>query len=643
MLTATFQKNCFSDTLNFCKLKLATALNVQKNKTEEYEDQNSSFNVIRRGCKITFLLQNNFQGDFDVGSYINFKLDNYYEKIVYLHNNNVKNSLDYFYIDEIHNISSNIIQITINVGHEEYIGMWDVNIIGKSTLNKPIFSTTVKIFIIFNPYDTSDPTFLDNEQFLSAYLLRDFDSVCYISNEDDKQMINCKPWRHCQFTIEAVEVTSILLKKLTKYNFLSISKRNDIINITRKLSFAINEWLLLGNWDRKSYHCDDRKPEEWDNSLDIFLIFIRNQNPVRWGQCFTFAPLFTSILRCLGIPTRTITCSDAGHDVQGSLVLERRILRKIKNGFQTESEEGIWTFHCWCEIWIKRYDLSCGIYDGWQVVDATPQTTSNGLRQRGPYPVKALFDGVVNLKYDGHLMFSEMNADIIDRVLEYDPIIKGYRDLGYQFDSHENPTQRTATTGGILVCPSTINPFIVDDITENYKPKDNTIESRKQIITALKSCKFYNNEHPVLESEQLKIPSETGHLILINTNSTKMNVGDTWIITVSFNNFTAYDEDVHYDFSISVCDNDKNLFGHIFTSSRRLVIPFKTKTIQTFTVDPSIYHIKDFNTNMIYIIKVKATNCLSRNVISTAIATRISKLAKEINFPKRKWTISKLI
>uniref|UniRef100_A0A0N5BWS3 TGc domain-containing protein n=1 Tax=Strongyloides papillosus TaxID=174720 RepID=A0A0N5BWS3_STREA len=629
--------------LTSCKLKLGTALNVQRNKTEEYEDQHSTFNVIRRGCKITFFLQKNFQGDFEVGSYLNFKLDDYYEKIVHLDNSNLKNSPDYFYIEEIHNISFNIVEITIVVGHEEHIGMWDICLIGTSTFNKPILSTNVKIFVIFNPYDPSDPTFLDNEQFLSAYLLRDIDSVCYISNEDDKQMINSKPWNHCQFTAAAVEVTSILLKKLTKHNFLNITKRNDIINITRKLSFAINEWLLLGNWDRKSYQQDARKPEEWDNSLDIFMIFLRNQIPARWGQCFTFAPLFTSILRCLGIPTRTITCSDAGHDIQGSLVLERRIIRTIKNGFQTESEEGIWTFHCWCEIWIKRYDLPSGIYDGWQVVDATPQTTSNGLRQRGPYPVKALFNGVVNLKYDGHLMFSEMNADIIDRVLEYDPKIKGYRDLGYQFDSQENSTQRTSTTGGILVCPSVINPFLAEDITENYKPKDGTIEWTNQFITALKSCKFYNNEHPVIESEQLKIPSETGQLILINTNSMKMNVGDTWVITVSFNNFTIYDEDIFYDFIISVCDNGKDLFGHIFKSTRRLIIPSKTKTIQTFTVNPSIYHIEDFNTNMIYIIKVKATNHLSRNVISTAIATRIGKLAKEINFPKRKWIPSKLI
>lgn len=34
-------------------------------------------------------------------------------------------------------------------------------------------------------------------------------------------------------------------------------------------------------------------------------------------------------------------------------------------------------FHCWNDVWMKRPDLPLG-YDGWQVVDATPQETSDG-------------------------------------------------------------------------------------------------------------------------------------------------------------------------------------------------------------------------------------------------------------------------
>ncbi len=35
-------------------------------------------------------------------------------------------------------------------------------------------------------------------------------------------------------------------------------------------------------------------------------------------------------------------------------------------------------FHVWVESWMKRPDLGRG-YDGWQVLDATPQEKSGGL------------------------------------------------------------------------------------------------------------------------------------------------------------------------------------------------------------------------------------------------------------------------
>ena len=35
-------------------------------------------------------------------------------------------------------------------------------------------------------------------------------------------------------------------------------------------------------------------------------------------------------------------------------------------------------FHTWSEVWMVRADLPAG-YGGWQVIDATPQLTSNGV------------------------------------------------------------------------------------------------------------------------------------------------------------------------------------------------------------------------------------------------------------------------
>lgn len=35
-------------------------------------------------------------------------------------------------------------------------------------------------------------------------------------------------------------------------------------------------------------------------------------------------------------------------------------------------------FHVWNEVWMKRSDLPGDVHDGWQVLDATPQETSQG-------------------------------------------------------------------------------------------------------------------------------------------------------------------------------------------------------------------------------------------------------------------------
>ena len=42
------------------------------------------------------------------------------------------------------------------------------------------------------------------------------------------------------------------------------------------------------------------------------------------------------------------------------------------------SGDSVWNFHVWNEAWMSRPDLIPGM-GGWQVVDATPQETSEGI------------------------------------------------------------------------------------------------------------------------------------------------------------------------------------------------------------------------------------------------------------------------
>ncbi|WAR23504.1 TGM1-like protein [Mya arenaria] len=69
-------------------------------------------------------------------------------------------------------------------------------------------------------------------------------------------------------------------------------------------------------------------------------------------------------------------------------------------------------FHVWNEVWMSRPDLDThGRFDGWQVIDSTPQEKSNGVFTCGPAPLAAIKEGMCNIKYDTGFVFAEVNAD----------------------------------------------------------------------------------------------------------------------------------------------------------------------------------------------------------------------------------------
>ncbi|XP_038187650.1 protein-glutamine gamma-glutamyltransferase 5 isoform X3 [Arvicola amphibius] len=185
------------------------------------------------------------------------------------------------------------------------------------------------------------------------------------------------------------------------------------------------------------------------------------------------------VMRCLGIPTRVITNFDSGHDTDRNLIIDEyydstgRILENMK-------KDTVWNFHVWNECWMARKDLPPG-YGGWQVLDATPQETSNGLYCCGPASVKAIKEGEVDLNYDTPFAFSMVNADCMSWLV---------------YGGKEQKLHRDTATVGNFISTKSIQSDERDDVTESYKYEEGSLQERQVFLKALQKLKAGRSPGP---------------------------------------------------------------------------------------------------------------------------------------------------
>uniref|UniRef100_A0A8B9RX26 Transglutaminase 2 n=1 Tax=Accipiter nisus TaxID=211598 RepID=A0A8B9RX26_9AVES len=213
--------------------------------------------------------------------------------------------------------------------------------------------------------------------------------------------------------------------------------------------------VLAGRWD--NHYEDGMSPMAWIGSVDILKRWKDfGCQPVKYGQCWVFAAVACTVLRCLGIPSRVVTNYNSAHDTNGNLVIDRYL---NETGEQEQrSKDMIWNFHCWVESWMARPDLAAG-YDGWQALDPTPQEKSEGVFCCGPAPVKAIKEGDLQLKYDIPFVFAEVNADVVYWVVQ--------RDGSQRKSTHSSVVGKNIST-------KSVGKDSREDITHTYKYPEGT-------------------------------------------------------------------------------------------------------------------------------------------------------------------------
>uniref|UniRef100_H3AQR0 Protein-glutamine gamma-glutamyltransferase 2 n=2 Tax=Latimeria chalumnae TaxID=7897 RepID=H3AQR0_LATCH len=325
-----------------------------------------------------------------------------------------------------------------------------------------------EFILLFNPWCPGDSVFMTDERKLKEYVLTQ-DGIIY---QGTVEYITSTPWNFGQFEGGILDVCLLLLDtnpKFFKNSDKDCSRRNDPVYITRVVSAMVNcnddKGVLYGKWDGE--YDGGISPLHWTGSVQILRNWMTaGCLPVRYGQCWVFAAVACTVLRCLGIPTRVITNYYSAHDTNSNLIIERYIDEKGMS--VNKSKDSIWNFHCWVESWMTRSDLKPD-YDGWQVVDPTPQEKSEGVYCCGPAPVKAIKEGEVALKYDVPFVFAEVNADVVFWI------------------KHPNGKQEKAvypSQVGKSISTKSIGSDTREDVTHHYKFRDGSPEEREVFLKA---------------------------------------------------------------------------------------------------------------------------------------------------------------
>uniref|UniRef100_A0A3B3XR79 Transglutaminase-like domain-containing protein n=1 Tax=Poecilia mexicana TaxID=48701 RepID=A0A3B3XR79_9TELE len=330
-------------------------------------------------------------------------------------------------------------------------------------------------YLLFNPWSPDDDVFYPDDAGRSEYVLNST-GLIYMGTPDQ---VTERGWVYGQFE-EGILDACIYIMDACR---MSIHNRGDVVKMVRTASALINSQddngVLIGNWS------DDfsmgTPPTTWTGSASILQKYHTSGAPVSFAQCWVYAGVLNTFLRCLGIPSRVVTNFNSAHDNTGNLKTEL-IFKPDGTPDRHKTQDSIWNYHCWNEAFMKRVDLPPK-YSGWQAVDATPQETKDGYFRCGPAPVIAIRDGELCHPFDCGFVFAEVNSDLIHM----------------KSDKYGNmtPFKVDTTYVGKLIYTKSLSGWGPEDITGTYKhPEGSPADQQTMALAELYGCSRDRSNFP---------------------------------------------------------------------------------------------------------------------------------------------------
>ncbi|XP_038126333.1 coagulation factor XIII A chain [Cyprinodon tularosa] len=358
------------------------------------------------------------------------------------------------------------------------------------------------LYILFNPWVAEDAVFLDDEAERQECVMNEM-GIIYHGSYDD---VSERNWNYGQFNYGVLEACLYIMDR----SEMPLTNRGDPIKVTRKASAMLNarddDGVLVGNWTGDYTY--GVAPTSWTGSTDILLGYASSKMPVCYAQCWVFAAVFNSFLRCLGIPSRVVTNYYSAHDNDGNLKMDI-ILNDNGSIDRKRTKDSIWNYHCWNECYMSRPDLLPG-FGGWQVVDATPQETSDGMYRCGPASVLAIKHGQICFPFDAPFVFAEVNSDVVFYARKNDGTME--------------PVKLNQTHVGRMILTKAAGSEGCRDLIDQYKFPEGSPEERTVLAKAEEfGCRREKSSPPEADVE----------VVLPNL---EISVGDDLELSVEFSN-----------------------------------------------------------------------------------------------------------
>uniref|UniRef100_A0A1B6EUM3 Transglutaminase-like domain-containing protein n=1 Tax=Cuerna arida TaxID=1464854 RepID=A0A1B6EUM3_9HEMI len=404
------------------------------------------------------------------------------------------------------------------------VGGWTLEILTSLQSSQPGDTITYRypetIYILFNPWLRSDTVYMAEENLLDEYVLNDVGKIWVgpMANTRGRE------WVFGQFDALVLPAAMLVLER-TGLSGLALG---DPIKLTRAFSKLVNcnddQGVLLGRWDGE--YDDGTSPSAWTGSVPILEEYLTTKLEVKYGQCWVFAGVLTTLCRALGIPSRVVSNLVSAHDANDSLTIDRYYSPDSEeipyDPRNPEGADSIWNYHVWNDVWMARPDLPSG-YGGWQAVDATPQETSDGVYQCGPASVEAVKRGEVGLKYDVGFMVSSVNADLV-RWKEDPNALDGFSKI----DCNRYHIGRMILTK---------YPFVFDpngdtdreNITTVYKPSEGSKDERAAFYLAAQGTHRAKRFLDVPDAASSPVSFELQEL-------DRINIGENFSISINIKN-----------------------------------------------------------------------------------------------------------